>query len=77
MTHESIIVSFGFRRAGSCKCGGSHNDIYKKDGYSLYFRKRAHVFKIKKKNELIVSITSLTHLETELKNLFPDAVAVA
>lgn len=71
------IKSFGFIRSGSCSCGGTRNEIYKKDNFVLYYRKTRHVFKIKKKNDVLVAITSLTHLETELKKLFPDAVAVA
>lgn len=75
-----IIKDYGFARAGSCSCGGTQNELYKKIHesipYILYYRKKRHVFKIKKKNEVIVSITSLTNLETELKKLFPD-VAMA
>ena len=72
-----ILSDYGFTRSGSCSCGGTRNEIYKKDSFVLYYRKTRHVFKIKKKNEIIVPITSLTNLETELKKLFPDAVAVA
>lgn len=67
-----IIKAFGFTRSGSCSCGGTTNELYKKDTYILYYRKRRHIFKIKKRNEVIVPITSLTNLETELKKLFPD-----
>lgn len=71
-----ILSDYGFARAGSCSCGGTQNELYKKIhnqiAYVLYYRKRRHVFKIKKRNEVIVSITSLTNLETELKKLFPD-----
>jgi hypothetical protein len=67
-----LIKQFGFVRAGSCSCGGTQNEIYKKDNLVLYYRKRRHVFKIKKKNETMVPVTSLTNLETELKKLFPD-----
>jgi hypothetical protein len=74
MTHEAMIKAYGFQKKGSCYCGGAHNVIYRKDKYLLYFRKRAHVFKIKEKNVLIVNITSLTHLKTELQKLFPDVV---
>lgn len=71
------IKQFGFTRSGSCSCGGTRNEIYKKDTYTLYYRKTRHVFKIKQKNDVIVPIISLTNLETELKKLFPNAVAVA
>ena len=74
MTPEQTILFFGFRRAGSCSCGGSHNDIYRKDGYALYYRKRKHVFKVKERNSVIIPITSLNNLETVLKQLFPDVV---
>lgn len=72
-----IILSYGFVRSGSCSCGGTRNELYKKDAFILYYRKTRHVFKIKQKNDVIVPITSLTNLETELKKLFPDVVAVA
>lgn len=72
-----ILSDYGFTRAGSCSCGGTRNEIYKKDTFILYYRKTRHVFKIKQKNDVIVPITSLTNLESELKKLFPDAVAVA
>lgn len=76
-----ILSDYGFTRSGSCSCGGTRNDIYKKyadkQAFTLYYRKTRHVFKIKKKNDVIVPITSLTNLETDLKKLFPDAVAVA
>lgn len=75
-----ILSDYGFTRAGSCSCGGTQNELYKKVSNPtiiLYYRKRRHVFKIKQKNDVIVPITSLTNLETELKKLFPDAVAVA
>lgn len=74
MTHEAIIKSFGFQHAGSCSCGGTRNELYKKDLYTLYYRKRKHVFKVKKKNDTVISLTSLTNLETELKKIFPDVV---
>ena len=71
-----ILSDYGFARAGSCSCGGTRNEIYKKyvdkQVYNLYYRKTRHVFKIKQKNDVIVPITSLTNLETELKKLFPD-----
>jgi hypothetical protein len=71
-----ILSDYGFTRAGSCSCGGTQNDIYKKyagkEVFVLYYRKRRHVFKVKKRNETLVPITSLTNLETELKKLFPD-----
>ena len=71
-----ILSDYGFTRAGSCSCGGTRNEIYKKyvdkQVYNLYYRKTRHVFKIKQKNDVIVPITSLTNLETELKKLFPD-----
>lgn len=66
------IKSFGFVKAGSCNCGGTRNEIYQKDGYYLYLRKTRFLFKIKKKNEVIVPISPLAKLETELKKLFPD-----
>lgn len=76
MTPLDLIKQFGFTRAGSCSCGGTRNEIYKKyvdkQVYNLYYRKTRHVFKIKQKNDVIVPITSLTNLETELKKLFPD-----
>lgn len=72
-----IILSFGFTRSGSCNCGGTRNEIYQKDGYYLYLRKTRFLFKIKKKNEVIVPISPLAKLETELKKLFPNAVALA
>lgn len=71
------IKQFGFVRSGQCSCGGTRNEIYKKDTYILYYRKTRHVFKIKVKNDVIVPITSLSNLETELKKLFPNALAVA
>lgn len=74
MIPEALIKSYSFTRSGSCSCGGTTNELYKKDTYILYYRKRRHVFKIKKRNEVIVPITSLTNLETELKKLFPDVV---
>lgn len=74
MTHEEIIKAFGFQRRGSCSCGGTRNEIYIKGSYTLYYRKRPHVFRIKERNNVIIPITSLTHLETELKKLFPDVV---
>jgi hypothetical protein len=77
MNPIDLIKQFGFARSGSCSCGGTRNEIYKKDTYILYYRKTRHVFKIKKKNETVIPITSLSKLETELKKLFPDAVAVA
>ena len=67
-----ILSDYGFIRAGSCSCGGTRNELYKKDTYILYLRKTRHVFKIKKKNDVIVPIMSLANLETELKKLFPD-----
>jgi hypothetical protein len=70
------IKAFGFTRAGSCGCGGTRNEIYKKEIYNLYYRKTRHVFKLKMKNDTVVPITSLTNLETELKKIFPD-VAMA
>lgn len=76
MNPLDLIKSYGFTRAGSCSCGGTRNEIYKKyvdkQVYNLYYRKTRHVFKIKQKNDVIVPITSLTNLETELKKLFPD-----
>lgn len=72
-----LFKQYGFVKAGQCQCGGTRNELYKKDTYILYYRKTRHVFKIKQKNDVIVPITSLTNLETELKKLFPDAVAVA
>jgi hypothetical protein len=72
-----LIKQFGFIRSGSCSCGGTSNEIYKKDIYTLYYRKKRHVFKVKKKNETIVPITSLSKLEETLKTLFSDAVAMA
>jgi hypothetical protein len=74
MTHEAIIKAYGFQKRGSCSCGGTSNIIYRKDQYTLYYRKRAHVFKVKDKSMIIVNITSLNKLETELKKLFPDVV---
>lgn len=71
------IKSFGFVKAGSCNCGGTRNEIYQKDSYYLYLRKNRFLFKIKKRNEVIVPISPLAKLETELKKLFPDVVAVA
>lgn len=76
MTHEAIILSFGFTFAGTCSCGGSRNMIYKKDRYALYYRKTRHVFKMKEKNQTVIPVTSLNNLEKELKKLFPH-VAVA
>lgn len=71
-----ILSDYGFTRAGSCSCGGTRNEIYKKyensRSYTIYYRKTRHVFKVKQKNEVIIPITSLTNLETELKKLFPD-----
>lgn len=71
-----ILSDYGFTRSGSCSCGGTQNELYKKYvnkiPFILYYRKRRHVFKIKMKNEVVVPITSLTNLETELKKLFPD-----
>lgn len=67
-----IIKQFGFIRSGSCSCGGTRNEIYKKDTYILYYRKTRHVFKIKQRNDVIVPITSLSKLEETLKQLFPD-----
>lgn len=78
MTPVSKILSdYGFAKSGSCNCGGTRNEIYKKDNYYLYMRKTRYVFKIKNKNEVVVAISSLTNLETELKKLFPNAMAVA
>jgi hypothetical protein len=74
---NETLKQFGFLRSGSCSCGGTRNEIYKKDVYILYYRKTRHVFKIKQKNEVVVPITSLANLETELKKLFPNAVALA
>lgn len=67
-----IIKLFGFTRSGSCNCGGTRNEIYQKDSYYLYLRKNRFLFKIKKRNEVIVPISPLAKLETELKKLFPD-----
>lgn len=75
--HEALIKSFGFQRAGSCNCGGARNEIYKRDNYQLYYRKRKQMFRIKKRNDIIVPVTSIINLETELKKLFPNAMAVA
>jgi hypothetical protein len=73
ITHPvDLIKQFGFTRSGSCSCGGTRNEIYKKDTYILYYRKTRHVFKIKQRNDVLVPVTSLTNLETELKKLFPD-----
>lgn len=76
MNPLDLIKSYGFTRAGSCSCGGTRNEIYKKyvdnRSYTLYYRKTRHVFKIKQKNDVLVPICSLTNLETELKKLFPD-----
>jgi hypothetical protein len=76
MNPIDLFKQFGFTRSGSCSCGGTRNEIYKKETYILYYRNTRHVFKIKKKNDVLVPVTSLTNLETELKKLFPD-VAVA
>lgn len=67
-----ILSDYGFTRSGSCNCGGTRNEIYQKDSYYLYLRKTRFLFKIKKKNEVIVPISPLAKLETELKKLFPD-----
>jgi hypothetical protein len=76
MNPLDLIKQYGFTRAGSCGCGGTQNDIYKKyvdkEVFVLYYRKRRHVFKVKKRNETFVPVTSLTNLEIELKKLFPD-----
>lgn len=72
MNPVDLIKQFGFTRSGSCSCGGTRNEIYKKDTYILYYRKTRHVFKVKKKNEVIVPITSLSKLQETLKTLFPD-----
>lgn len=71
-----LILAYGFTRAGNCNCGGTRNELYKKDSYILYYRKTRHVFKIKERNELVVPITSITNLETELKKLFPSVEPV-
>ena len=68
------LIKYGFTRAGSCNCGGTRNELYKKDAYTLYYRKTRHVFKIRMKNETVVPVTSLSNLSTELKKLFPDVV---
>lgn len=72
-----ILSDYGFTRSGSCNCGGTRNEIYRKDSYYLYLRKTRFLFKIKKRSEVIVPITGLVNLETELKKLFPDVVALA
>lgn len=76
MNPLDLIKSYGFTRSGSCSCGGTRNEIYKKydnkQVFNLYYRKTRHVFKIKQRNDVIIPITSLTNLETELKKLFPD-----
>lgn len=76
MNPLDLIKQFGFTRSGSCSCGGTRNEIYKKyadkQAFTLYYRKTRHVFKVKQKNEVLVPITSLTNLETELKKMFPD-----
>lgn len=72
-----ILSDYGFTRSGSCSCGGTRNELYKKDTHILYYRKSRHVFKIKQKNDVIVPVTSLSKLEETLTKLFPDAVAVA
>jgi hypothetical protein len=66
------IGLYGFTRAGSCSCGGTRNELYKKDTYILYYRKARHMFKVKMRNEIIIPITSLSNLSTELKKLFPN-----
>jgi hypothetical protein len=66
------IRLYGFTRSGSCNCGGTRNELYKKDTYILYYRKTRHMFKVKMRNEVIIPITSLSNLSTELKKLFPN-----
>jgi len=72
MTHEQLLKAYQFTRAGSCSCGGTRNEIYKRDNYQLYYRKRRHTFKIKKKNDTVTPIQSLNNLKTILQQLFPD-----
>jgi hypothetical protein len=71
---EEIFKQYGFLRAGSCNCGGTRNEIYKRDAYLIYYRKRMYTFRIKRKNEVIAPVQSLSNLQTVLNQLFPDVV---
>lgn len=71
---DQLLKQYGFNRAGNCNCGGTRNEIFKLDAYYLYYRKRQYVFRIKKKNELIAPVQSISNLKTVLKQLFPDVV---
>lgn len=75
MTYEQTISSFGFYPSGSCDCGGVRNDKYRNGPYLIYIRKTKNLFKIKKKNEVIVPLKSLNELEKALQKTFPQQVA--
>lgn len=75
MTSEETIKQFGFYPSGSCDCGGVRNEKYRKGAYVIYIRKTKNLFKIKRKNELIVPLKSLNELEKALQETFPQPVA--
>lgn len=75
MSHEEIIRSFGFYPSGSCDCGGVRNDKYRKGPFVIYIRKTKNLFKIKRKNEVVIPLKSLNELEKVLQETFPQPVA--
>jgi hypothetical protein len=75
MTTEEIILSFGFHPSGTCDCGGVRNEKYRKGPFVIYIRKTKNLFKIKRKNEVVIPLKSLNELEKVLQKTFPQPVA--
>jgi hypothetical protein len=76
MTTEEIIKSFGFHPSGTCDCGGVRNEKYRKGPFVIYIRKTKNLFKIKRKNEVVVPLKSLNELEKELSEIFTKTEAI-
>lgn len=75
MINEELIQSFGFHPSGSCLCGGIRNEKYRNGQYIIYIRKTKNLFKIKRKNEVVIPLKSLNELEKSLQETFPKSVA--
>lgn len=75
MSYEDTIQSFGFYPSGSCLCGGIRNEKYRNGQYVIYIRKTKNLFKIKRKNEVVVPLTNINELEKSLQETFPESVA--
>jgi hypothetical protein len=70
MSWLDIVKDFGFRETTPCMCGGIKNRKFRNKVHVLYIRESKQLFKLKKSNQTVVPLTSLSQLETKLSEIF-------